>query len=72
MTTSLLPAASMCAANRRAFEMLISAQDAASGAILSPYNGQVKLIRNLLKQSSIKGKVRRDLPAIPCWGDGMK
>ena len=32
--------------------MLMTAKDAESGAILTPYNGQVKLIRNLLKETN--------------------
>ena len=38
--------------------MLMAAGDAESGAILSPYNGQVKLIRSMMQRSRFADKVR--------------
>ena len=61
---------------RRAMVALMGAGDAESAAILTPYNGQVRLIRRILKEHTgdLYAKVQRpfhlaphSLPSSPGW-----
>lgn len=52
----------------RALVALMSAGDAESAAVLTPYNGQVRLIRSILKSKggSLYDKVRMTRSSTPC------